>query len=58
MICGCLNCSGPVGSKGLIEKDLGELIDGYNLIQHLKVPTHKSGNILNNILSPDVVGNV
>ena len=55
MICGDLNCPGSVGSKGLIMKALGELIGGYSLIQHVKVPTHKSGNILDHILSPDVV---
>ena len=55
MICGDLNCPEPVGSKGLIGKDLGELIDGYNLIQHAKVLTHKTGNILDHIISPNVV---
>jgi hypothetical protein len=53
MICGDLNCPGPVGSKGLVSKELGELIDGYNLSQHVKDPTHRSGNILDHILTTD-----
>ena len=52
IICGDLNCPGPVGSKGLVGKELSELIDGYNLTQHVKDPTHRSGNILDHILSP------
>jgi queuine/archaeosine tRNA-ribosyltransferase len=36
----------------LIGKELVELIDGYSLTQHVKSPTHKSGNILDHILSP------
>ena len=53
IICGDLNCPGPSGSKGVIGKELGELIDGYSLKQHVKEPTHKSGNILDHILTPD-----
>ena len=55
IICGDLNCPGPVGSKGLVGKELDELINGYNLTQHVKIPTHRSGNILDHILSQDEV---
>ena len=51
IICGDLNCPGPVGTKGLVGKELEELIDGYSLTQHVKDPTHRSGNILDHILS-------
>ena len=51
IICGDLNCPGPVGSKRLVGKELSELIDGYNLTQHVKDPTHRSGYILHHILS-------
>ena len=53
IICGDLNCPGPTGSKGIIGKELGELIDGYSLTQHVEVPTHISGNILDHVLSSD-----
>lgn len=51
IICGDLNCPGPAGSRGLIAKELTELIDGYSLIQHVHSPTSNSGNILDHILS-------
>ena len=53
IICGDLNCPGPAGTKGVIGKELNELIDGYSLTQHVKSPTHRSGNILDHVLSPD-----
>ena len=53
IICGDLNCPGPTGSKGLVGKELEELINGYSLKQHVRCPTHTSGNILDHILSPD-----
>lgn len=53
IICGDLNCPGSVGTKGLVGKELVELIDGYSLIQHVNCPTHQSGNILDHILSSD-----
>lgn len=52
VICGDLNCPGPVGTKGIVGKELNELIDAYSLTQHVKSPTHKSGNLLDHILSP------
>jgi hypothetical protein len=53
IICGDLNCPGPVGSRGQIGRELAEMIDGYCLTQHIKDPTHQSGNILDHILSSD-----
>jgi len=53
IICGDLNCPGPTGSKGLIGKELEELIKSYSLTHHVKNPTHQSGNILDHILSSD-----
>ena len=53
IICGDMNCPGPSGSKGLIGIELGELIDAYSLKQHVKCPTHQSGNILDHILSSE-----
>ena len=47
-----MNCPGSVGFKGLVGKELAELIDGYSLTQYVKSPTHKSGNILDHVLSP------
>ena len=41
-----------MGSKGLVGMELAELIDGYSLTQHVKSSTHKSGNILDHVLSP------
>src|SRR6476469_1778064 len=58
IICGDLNCLGPVGTKGLVGKELSDLIDGYSLTQHVKDPTHRSGNILDHILSPHGVVSV
>jgi len=52
VICGDLNCPGPAGSKGQVGRELAELCDGYSLVQHIKDPTHQSGNILDHILSP------
>src|SRR6476469_9155138 len=53
IICGDLNCPGLVGTKGLVGKELSDLIDRYSLTQHAKDPTHRSENILDHILSPD-----
>ncbi len=61
IICGDLNCPGPTGSRCLVGKELMELIDVYSFAQHVKSPTHKSGNILDHVLSPEgslVVGEV
>jgi hypothetical protein len=58
IICGDLNCPGPTGSKGLVGKELKELIDGYSLTQHIDCPTHQSGNILDHILSSDEMGSI
>ena len=53
VICGDLNCPGPVGTKGLIGDELAEVIDGHSLRQHVLQPTHRAGNILDHILTPD-----
>ena len=52
IICGDLNCPGPSGTKGLVGKELLEVIDGYSLTQHVVSPTHQSDNLLDHILSP------
>ena len=52
IICGDLNCPGPNGTKGLVGKELLEVIDGYSLTQHVVRPTHQSDNLLDHILSP------
>jgi hypothetical protein len=57
-ILGDLNCPGPTGSKGLVGKELTELIDAYSLTRHVHCPTHQSGNILDHILSLDDTGSV
>jgi hypothetical protein len=53
VICGDLNCPGPAGTKGLIAEELAEFIDGHSLRQHVIKPTHRAGNILDHILTPD-----
>ena len=58
IICGDLNCPGPTGTKGVIGRELTELIDGYSLKQHVTLPTHQSGNILDHILSSDEMASV
>ena len=55
IICGDLNCPGPAGTRGLVGKDLAELIESYSLTQHIDCPTHQSGNILDHILSSNEV---
>ena len=49
IICGDLNCPGPSGTKGLVGKELLEVIDGYSLTQHVVSPTHQSDNLLDHI---------
>jgi len=51
ILCGDLNCPGPSSSKGLVGKELLGLIDTYSLTQHVRCPTHDSGNILDHLLS-------
>ena len=51
-----LNCPGPTGSKGLVDKEPTDLTDAYSLTQHVHCPTHQSGNILDHILSLDYTG--
>ena len=53
VICGDLNCPGPVGTKGLIGVELADVIDGHSLRRHVLQPTHRAGNILDHILTPD-----
>ena len=50
--CGDLNCPGPNRTKGLVGKELLEVIDGYSLTQHVVSPTRQSDNLLDHILSP------
>ena len=55
ILCGDLNCPGPSGSRGLVGKELLGLIDTYSLTQHVRCPTHDSGNILDHILSSKAI---
>lgn len=53
IICGDLNCPGPVNTKGLINDELKHMIEEQSLIQHVRVATCRTGNILDHILTPD-----
>ena len=53
IVCGDLNCPGPSGTRGLINADLSELIDGFSLTQHVHGATCSSGNLLDHILTSD-----
>ena len=52
IICGDLNCPGPVGTRGLVGEELKELISCYNLTQHVHEATSRTENILDHILTP------
>ena len=53
VICGDLNCPGPAGTKGLVAVELAEVIDEHGLRQHVREPTHRAGNTLDHILTPE-----
>jgi len=53
IICGDLNCPGPVNTKGLVNSELLQMIDEHNLRQHVLSETCRTGNILDHILTPD-----
>jgi hypothetical protein len=53
IICGDLNCPGPVNTKGLVNRELLQMIEEHNLHQHVHDATCRTGNILDHILTPD-----
>jgi hypothetical protein len=52
IICGDLNCPGPVGTRGLVGKELSDLITSHSLTQYIHGATCRSGNLLDHILTP------
>jgi hypothetical protein len=53
IICGDLNCPGPVNTKGLVNVNLSRMIEEQNLKQHVRSATCRTGNILDHVLTPD-----
>ncbi|MCI0560555.1 MAG: reverse transcriptase domain-containing protein, partial [Nitrososphaera sp.] len=51
IICGDLNCPGPVNTRGLINNELKHMIEEQNLTQHVQEATCRTGNILDHILT-------
>ena len=52
IICGDLNCPGPVNTRGLINDKLKHMIEEQDLEQHVQGSTCRTGNILDHILTP------
>ena len=49
IICGDLNCPGPVNTRGLINDELRFMIEEQDLMQHVQDATCRTGNILDHI---------
>ncbi|MCI0561137.1 MAG: reverse transcriptase domain-containing protein [Nitrososphaera sp.] len=55
IICGDMNCPGPVNTKEKLNSLFLHMIEEQNLKQHVQIPTCRTGNILDHILTPDDV---
>ena len=58
VICGDLNCPGPVNTRGLVNDELVNLIEEHSLTQHVQSATCRTGNILDHILTPSTLATV